>query len=251
MINSSIDLAHRFSLNNVLSVKRQIPLRLGLEDDTSFENFYASPGVNSDLVDFLKNENPDQLYLYGEPSSGISHLLIALTKQSELQRQKAQYVPLIELLDGPAIMLEQLENLSLICLDDIDLIAESEDWQQQVFHLYNRLKEEGCRFVFGSHSVPQSLKINLADLRSRILSGQTWAISSLEDEDKIAALKRRAELRGFNLSDQVAKYLLGREKRDMSNLMNQLNMLDQLSLQEKKMVTVPLVKAAIENHSTS
>ena len=228
-------------------VRHQIPLRVGLTDEASFENFYSGHTANSNLLNHLQAGTPDLVYLYGTAHSGVSHLLIAISKQAERLGQRTQYIPLKELLDAPAAMLSQLDSLDLLCLDDIDSVARLDDWQLEIFHLFNRLREQGAGIVFGGHLVPAELQIDLADLRSRILSGQTWAISELDDVDKLVVLKKRATLRGFNLSDAVAKYLLGREQRDMSNLMKRLDQLDRLSLQEKKLVTLPMVKKVIEN----
>lgn len=227
-------------------VKGQIPLRIGLDDEARFDNFYSGEGANLALLTYLQTEQPDLLYLYGAPSSGVSHLLIALAKRAESGRKRAQYIPLKELLDAPASMLSQLGSLDLLCFDDIDSVAPNEEWQLEIFHLFNRQREQGVHIVFGSHSAPSELQIGLADLRSRILSGQTWAIAELGDEEKLAALKKRASLRGFDLTDAVVNYLMGREQRDMSNLMQCLDQLDRLSLQEKKLVTLPLVKEVIE-----
>lgn len=229
------------------SVKQQIPLRIGLEDEAQFDNFYPGEGGNFELLRYLQEANPDLLYLYGAPSAGVSHLLVALIKGAEVNGNKVQYVPLKELAGAPAAMLQQLEQLDLLCIDDIDLIAGNASWQQELFHLFNRAREEGTRIIFGGHSAPADLEIDLADLRSRVLAGQTWAVQELSDDEKLAALKSRAELRGFNLSDRVANYLLGHRQRDMATLMGYLDNLDRLSLEEKKLVNLPLVKRLIEN----
>ena len=101
--------------------------------------------------------------------------------------------------------------------------------------------------VFGSHSSPSELPITLADLRSRLLSGETWALEELTDEDKVVALQQRATGRGFNLSDGVARYLIDRQRRDMTSLIGILDKLDRLSLEQKKLITLPFVKTLIDS----
>lgn len=228
------------------SVNSQIPLRVRLEDEASFENFYPGNKANQELTLYLQNSHPDVLYLYGAPSTGVSHLAIALVKEAEAAGQLAQYVPLEDLQGAPAEMLGQLEDMDLLCFDDIQLIRNSAEWQLGLFHLFNRMREQGGRFVFTGHSVPAQLDIALPDLRSRILAGQTWAVSALNDREKLQALKNRAQLRGFRLSDQVANYLIGHQQRDMAHLMGLLDQLDRLSLEEKKLITLPFVKQLIE-----
>ena len=60
-------------------------------------------------------------------------------------------------------MLDGLENIDLICLDDVQLIAGDKLWQQAVFDLFNRVVEHNKRLIItGDQSVPQ-LKLGLAD----------------------------------------------------------------------------------------
>ena len=82
----------------------------------------------------------------------------------------------------------------------------------------------------------------MADLRSRVLASEVWSVQELSDEEKAVALQKRAESRGFSLSDQVARYLINHKDRDMSSLMNLLSRLDRLSLEQKKLITLPFVK---------
>ena len=51
-------------------------------------------------------------------------------------------------------MLDGLENIDLVCLDDIQLIAGNKEWQQAVFDLYNRMVEQNkCLIITGDQSV--------------------------------------------------------------------------------------------------
>ena len=205
-------------------------------------NFYAGKQANQLLIEYLRASYPEVLYLYGGRSSGVSHLLIALCKRAEQQGRAAQYLPLADVIQAPAEMLQSLGQIDFLCLDDCQLLSESEAWQKEIFHLFNRIREVGGNLMFGSHLAPSELKLNLADLRSRMLSGESWAINALTDEDKAVALQTRAKARGFNLSDQVVSYLINRQQRDMSSLMDLLAKLDRLSLEQKKLITLPFVK---------
>lgn len=229
-------------------VSKQIPLRVWLTDEAQLDNYYAGTGANAGVLEYLRSNQPNILYLYGPAHSGVSHLLIALTKRAESEGRKAQYIPLQEMLEAPAEILKQLGSLDFLCLDDIDSIAKSDLWQNEVFHLYNELSAQGCQMIFGSHSSPTELPIALADLRSRLLAGETWALEELADEDKLGALQKRAAGRGFNLSDNVASYLIGRQRRDMTSLIGILDKLDRLSLQQKKLITLPFVKSLIDSN---
>ncbi len=228
-------------------VSEQIPLRVWLTDEAQLDNYYAGSAANGLVLDYLKSNQPNILYLYGPSHSGVSHLLIALTKRAENAGRKAQYIPLKEMIEAPAEMLKHLGQLDFLCLDDIESVTSSELWQNEIFHLYNELIGQGCQIVFGSHSTPADLPIPLADLRSRILAGETWAVEELTDQEKLTALQERASGRGFKLSDSVATYLIGRQRRDMTSLIGILDKLDRLSLEQKKLITLPFVKKLIDN----
>lgn len=229
------------------SVEQQIPLRVRVDDEAQLKNFYTEKDSNADLLSYLRQARPEVLYLYGKPHTGISHLLLALIRQAQSQQEIAQYLPLKEFSDASINGLEYLEQCQLLCVDDIEQVSAKNEWQVQVLHLFNRIRQQGGRVVFAGHKSPSNLQIDLADLRSRILSGQTWMVTEMSDPQKLSALKMRASSRGFTLSDQVTNYLLGRQQRDMTTLMQRLDQLDHLSLQEKKLITVPLVKKLIES----
>ena len=227
----------------MVEVAEQIPLRIWLDDEASLDNFYPEQDINYKLIDYLRANQPSLLYLFGPKSSGVSHLLIALCKGAEAQGKKTQYIPLKDMLNSPAEMLKHLGGIDFLCIDDIDLVSKSENWQQQIFHLYNQVKEGGGEIIFGSHSAPSDINIDLADLRSRIFAGEVWAVNELSDEGKAIALQNRAEARGFSLSDKVTNYLINHQNRDMSSLMELLYRLDRLSLEQKKLITVPFIKS--------
>ena len=42
-------------------------------------------------------------------------------------------------------MLEGLEAFSLVCLDDLEVLAGKQDWELAIFNLYNQLREAGAK----------------------------------------------------------------------------------------------------------
>ena len=64
----------------------------------------------------------------------------------------------------------------------------------------------------------------------------------MEDEDKLKALLLRARVRGLNMSEEVARYILTRGPRDMAGLFDLLAELDQASLSAQRKLTKPFVK---------
>ncbi|MEW5249308.1 DnaA regulatory inactivator Hda [Microbulbifer discodermiae] len=233
-------------------VPQQLTLGVSLRDDATFDNFYLSPAdenrqIVTALRQFAGGEFPEQvLYLWGEEGSGVSHLLQSVCQQAESLRRSFQYLPLAELLSlDPAIILEGLEQLELVCFDDVHLLEAHPHWQTAIFHLYNRVRDAGAQLLLGSRKPPRGLELQLADLRSRLQWGLVFQLRALDDGDKLAALCERSRRRGFDLPEEVAQYILHRAPRDSRALFACLEKLDRASLMAKRKITIPFVKQVL------
>lgn len=216
----------------------QIPLQIKLNDAATFENFLS--GGNADVIKILRATNEPYVFLWSADATGKTHLLQSLC-HSQAPGQ-AIYLPLCELAWQPAAVLEGLEQFSLVCLDDVHCIAGNADWETAMFHLYNRLREGGGRLCVSSEVSPNQLKLNLADLASRLAWGPVFQLQALEDDEKVMAMQLRARQRGFEMPAEVANYLLKRYPRDLHNLFALLDKLDLASLQAQRRLTIPFVK---------
>ena len=223
----------------------QLPLSLSLRDDASFENFYESQ--NSAAVKQIKNStaaksSDGSIYLWGSETSGKTHLLEAACHQATKLNRVVVYIPLKHASEFKISMLENLETCGLICIDDVDLIAGQSEWEQAIFYLYNRAYETGAQLVFSASKNVKECNFTLPDLVSRLGWGFVFHIHVLADEEKAAALQMRAKLRGFDLPDNVVRYLLRRLPRDMNALFGLLDELDKASLTAQRKLTVPFIK---------
>lgn len=222
----------------------QLPLALNLNEKPGFNLFIV--GGNAEALHQVRRAargiSHSSLYLWGPRSCGISHLLQAACIQADEVSLRVAYIPLAdnEALD-PRI-LENLDNMDVVCIDDIDAIAGRAVWEVALLHLYNRLREAGTRLVFGAHASPQNIPLQLADLRSRMSWDLVYRISPLDDQDKIEALQRRATARGFSLPREVADYIVNHTARDMTSLVTCLDDLEKASLVEQRKLTIPFVK---------
>jgi DnaA family protein len=219
-------------------VAYQIPLQIKLNDAATFDNYFA--GANANIVNILQADSEPYLYLWSAEATGKTHLLQALCHARG--QGQAIYLPLQELAQQPAAILEGLEQFALVCLDDVQCIAGRPDWEEGLFHLYNRIREQGGHLCITSTVSPEQLPVQLADLLSRLKWGPVFQLQSLKDEDKVNAMQLRARLRGFQLPDDVAMYLLKRYPRDLHNLFALLDKLDSASLQAQRRLTIPFVK---------
>ena len=228
---------------------QQLSLAIALDDQATFDNFYAPNGTPQHMATFLlKDEGRKFAYLFGAEGSGLSHLLQAACQQSALGRNAgAIYLPMAEVKDyPPEQVLEGLENAPIVCLDDLDLVAYKPEWQEPLFHFFNRCRDVGTRLIVSAHLAPDELDVQLEDLSSRLKSGVTLQMTDYKDSDRRRLLQYRANSRGLYLSDDVALFMLHRLPRDIRLLMGALEKLDSASLQEQRRLTLPFVKTVLD-----
>lgn len=226
---------------------QQLPLEFLPNERLDFSLYVA--GANQECfsrVQLLANGEASQIYAWGSSGSGKSHLLQAVCQQAAQQDVRAVYLPLRQLSGHQAGLLEGLEQFDLLALDDLQVIAGDEDWEQAVFALYNSARDSGSRLLFAADSSPRGLLLQLPDLISRLSWSEIYHLQPLSDRDKCRALIKRAGARGIELPPEVANYLLRRTVRDMSGLMAWLDHLDQAQLAAQRRLSIPFVKTLLE-----
>lgn len=230
---------------------QQLSLGVTLNDDATFDNFHAPAGSsNAQALALVRAQAEGRgeplVFLWGVPGVGLTHLLQAGCHSAHDMGLSFQYLPLAELAEvDPGHLLEGLEALDYICIDNLEVVAGRVDWEEALFHLFNRVREQGHRLLLAANKGPHQLPIGLADLRSRMQWGVTWQLLPLDDADKQQALRQRARARGLELSEEVAQYILQRVSRDMDELFRSLQLLDQASLAEQRKLTIPFVKKVL------
>lgn len=224
-------------------MNQQLALAIHLNDEATLADYCWSANLllAQQIELCLSGQGEHFLFLWGASACGKSHLLQACCAAT-LNAQTAIYLPLKMLKEWGAESIEGLDNYNLIAIDDIEEVAFDKAWEEQLFHLYNRLKDNGKTLIISASCPPSQLKIKLPDLHSRLCSGLTIQIHELSDEDKINTLMARAHQRGFVLPHAVAQFLVTRNVRNMHYLTELLNRLDEASLAAQRKITIPFVK---------
>ncbi|MDB3996646.1 AAA family ATPase [Gammaproteobacteria bacterium] len=212
---------------------------------STLDGFYISD-QNSHLISLLKDSNfLDDLYIYGTKESGKTFLLQAMCNFYNLNKKSSVYIPLKKALDYGVDIFEALEDIDLICLDGIEEIITEIEWEKAIFNLINKSLISGCRLILTSSKDLNSLNFTLPDLESRIRKIQSFELFPIDDKDIIDALMHISKLTSINLGDKEAKYLVTYSKRNITNLVHILESLDQLSMEMKRKITIPLIKEVI------
>lgn len=133
-----------------------------------------------------------------------------------------------------------------VAVDDLQLLKASAD--EALFHLYNRLKAEGGTLVVATDAPVKQLGL-LPDLSSRLLAMDYAELNLPTEADLHLLLLKWAQDRQLQLNPQVISYLLKKAERSPVVLEGMIGQLDQLSLQRKKAISVPIVREVLQASS--
>ncbi|MCG7564679.1 MULTISPECIES: DnaA regulatory inactivator Hda [Pseudoalteromonas] len=228
----------------------QLALPVTLPDDETYASYFG--GEDSLEVNHLKaafehlTQQFQYTYLCGLGDSGKSHLLYATCIHAQEQGLSSMLLSLSEVQQFGAQVLEGLDTLDVVCIDDLHLVAGDEAWEKALFNFFNRFNEPGKLLLISADLLPDMLNITLPDLESRLKWGTTLQIRSMSDDDKAQALTNRAKMRGLELSDDCARFLLTRLSRDMRALLDVLDTLDHASMAAQRKLTIPFIKATLK-----
>lgn len=226
----------------------QLALGIGLRDDATFANYFK--GSNSQLIECLQDcvagTGESFIYIWGAVGVGRSHLLQACCHIASQRQHSMAYLPLSENQQLTPAVFDRLEQLSLVCLDDIDAVFGNDAWEEGLFHLYNRIRANQTHLIVVANQPPSQLPCQLPDLQSRLSAGLTFQVQPLTDEQMILALQMRAYHRGLHVSQEVGQYLVRHYPRNMGVLFDVLQQLDRASLIAKRRLTIPFVKQVMQ-----
>ena len=166
------------------------------------------------------SERYNPLFIYGGVGLGKTHLLQAIGNRILSTRNdlKVSYFSaemfMNELINS--IRFERMpefrkkfREIDVFLIDDIQFLAGKERTQEEFFHTFNALHGSRSQIVITSDRFPKEIEGIEERLRTRFTWGLIADIHPPEMETKIAILKKKAELEGIDLPDDVAFYLAG------------------------------------------
>jgi len=225
---------------------QQLVLDMGLPTAPSLNNYCA--GANAAALAHLKLwlgqaatalRSPVATYFWGESACGKTHLLKALC--AALQEQGARVGWLDAGVQAPP---EFDETWACVLMDDVHAFSSA---QQQVAFNWFVHAQTLQMAVWASGSLPPAdLKLR-DDLRTRLSGGHVFALQALSETERRTVLRQAADARGIFLSDEVMDFMLTRFSRDLGSLMDLLDLMDGYALQTQRAITIPLIKAMMDN----
>lgn len=232
----------------------------------TFDTFVV--GANNNLAhaaSLAVAESPGEIYnplfIYGGVGLGKTHLMhsIAHFILKNNPRAKILYVTsekfTNELIDAirnknnisTTEFREKYRNNDVLLIDDIQFIIGKESTQEEFFHTFNTLHEAKKQIIISSDKPPKEIETLEERLRSRFEWGLTVDIQSPDYETRMAILRKKEELEGYNIDNEVIKYIATNIKSNIRELEGALTKIVALSKLDNKEINLELAEEALKD----
>ena len=114
-----------------------------------------------------------------------------------------------------------------------------------LFNGFNYCLNQNTKILYSSNDFIKNLDIKLADLESRLNTVLPVEIINPADEEKMNLINFELQQRGLEINDKEMKYIFTHHSRDLNSLLNLAEKLDEISHQEKKSISINLIKKII------
>ena len=183
------------------------------------------------IAHFILDQNPDYKVLY-VTSENFTNELISSIREGN---------------DRTTEFRKKYRNIDVLLIDDIQFIIGKESTQEEFFHTFNTLHESKKQIIISSDKPPKEFTTLEERLRSRFEWGLAVDIQQPDYETRMAILKKKEELDGLSIADEVMEYIATNIKSNIRELEGALTKIVALSKLEKREVNVSLAEEALKD----
>lgn len=206
------------------------------------------------------------LFIYGNSGLGKTHLLNAVGNYVKFKRPNAKvlYIPCLDFVDDYINNIkngkiddfnEKYRSIDVLLVDDIQWLAGKEKSHEVFFQIFNRMIIQKKQIVITSDRMPQEIAGLEQRLVSRFNSGLSVGIDSPEFETALAILRKKLELRNFDMDtidDDVLTFMATNFSGNVRDLEGAVNRLIFYSILENiNRITMNVALEAFKDHNTT
>ncbi|OQX53392.1 MAG: chromosomal replication initiation protein DnaA [Candidatus Cloacimonas sp. 4484_209] len=232
-----------FKPSNVESIKTEPPLKevvsfpspkTNLRERYTFENFvvgkcnqFAQAAALAVAKAPAKTYNP--LFIYGGVGLGKTHLMHAVGNYalSLYKNSRIFYIPAEKFMNEMIYAIKNREilefkkkyrSLDMLLIDDIHFLGDKESLQEEIFHTFNALYGAQKQIIVTSDRPPREIPSLEERLISRFQWGLVVDIQPPDLETRIAILKKKSELDGITIPEDVIFYIANNIRTNIREL---------------------------------
>ena len=142
---------------------------------------------------------------------------------------------------------EKYRNIDVLLIDDVQFIIGKESTQEEFFHTFNTLYGEKKQIIISSDKPPKDMDILEDRIRSRFEWGLICDISSPNYETRMAILRKKQEMDGYTVSDDVIEYIASNIKSNIRELEGALTKIKAYSNLVKQDVNLALAEQVLKD----
>lgn len=254
-------------INNALNtVSQSAIINANLNPKYTFDTFVV--GANNNLAhaaSLAVAESPGEIYnplfIYGGVGLGKTHLMHSIGHFILKNNPNAKVLYVTsekftnELIDAirnknnfsPTEFRDKYRTNDVLLIDDIQFIIGKESTQEEFFHTFNALYESKKQIIISSDKPPKEIETLEERLRSRFEWGLTVDIQSPDYETRMAILRKKEEMEGYNIDNEVIKYIATNIKSNIRELEGALTKIVALSRLNKCDITLELAEEALKD----
>ena len=259
--------ANQLIQNNTNTVSPATLQNANLNPKYTFDTFVV--GANNNLAhaaSLAVAESPGEIYnplfIYGGVGLGKTHLMHSIANFILKNNPKAKILYVTsekftnELIDAirnknnisTTEFREKYRNNDVLLIDDIQFIIGKESTQEEFFHTFNALHEAKKQIIISSDKPPKEIETLEERLRSRFEWGLTVDIQSPDYETRMAILRKKEEMEGYNIDNEVIKYIATNIKSNIRELEGALTKIVALSkLEKNREIDIELAEKALKD----
>jgi len=246
------------------------PTRVGGEGGTSninprytFANFIVgSANRLAHAASLSVAERPghayNPLFLYGGVGLGKTHLMHAIGNQviAKFPRKRVVYATSEKFTNEFITSIQQgkiddfrgrYRRIDLLLIDDIQFIADKERTQEEFFHTFNAIHEDGKQIVMSSDRPPKAILTLEERLRSRFEWGLIADLTAPDLETRIAILRAKAEEGAVPLTSDVIEFIARKVVSNIRELEGALNRIVAYASMGAMPISIELAQAVLSN----